>query len=253
MQDAHISLNAMQSAKQQALDVIRHLQKAIPIERVRLQIRVDAPADMVDEIEAALLTDVPGAEHCSTARAASMSSITLLIEPAAYRVVEAAVEKLGGRRAAVTVLAHVAPRATGSSSTSGDAASASGVGDAAVAVTTASHGPVAAAAEAASVGLGSTYVAGEKASPASAAATAAETGTGTATISATSGAAFACRKCAGAWFTTREAYREHFRCDWHRVNLKRGMRKQAPWSEAQWLALTDEQRTRALVSEDAKA
>jgi hypothetical protein len=263
MGDAHISVKTTQSAKQQSVDVIRRLQKVLPIERVRLQVRVDAPLDIIDTIEAELLTRIADAEHCSSVRAAAMSSVTLLIEPAAYRIVEATVDELGARKAAVTVLAHVARKATGASSEEPSAASASSADalSGAGSFTSASLGPEAAAAEAASMGLGATYVAGEKAfaaastpgSSTAAAKPAASSSPSPPAAAAAASGAFTCRKCAGAWFSTREAYREHFRSDWHRVNLKRGMRKQVLWSEAQWLALTDEEKATALVSEDAKS
>ncbi len=42
-------------------------------------------------------------------------------------------------------------------------------------------------------------------------------------VKASSGAALVCRKCAGAEFDSRDAYRAHFRSEWHTLNLKRAL------------------------------
>lgn len=256
MSDAHVSVRADKAAKMQALEVIRVLQERIPIERARLRIRVAAPHEVLPFLEAAIAEAVPSAEVERTENSADgLAALIILILPASYRVVEELVTAKLDMGAALTVVDQGVAEGSGTAAAA-SGASAAAAGDAMIgdalrlrASMEGSVSPDAAAAEAAGMGLSKVYVAG-----AAAAAAAASGGSSAAAVGAAatgSAGAFACTKCAGAGFATREAYREHFRSDWHRVNLKRGMRKLEPLSEAEWTGLSDEERARAMISEDA--
>jgi hypothetical protein len=42
-------------------------------------------------------------------------------------------------------------------------------------------------------------------------------------VKASGAGALVCRKCSGAEFDSRDAYRAHFRSQWHTLNLKRAL------------------------------
>jgi ribosome maturation protein SDO1 len=228
MKDAHVSLVIGKSAKQQALEVIRTLQKVIPLERARLRLRVQVNRGDLDELERKLLglsDKLAVVSHTRGAGEESAKALVLLVEPSLYRPIEALVHELPAEWVPVVSVEEQAVASTESVSASSSSAAVARAG-------------VDADADEVFKGLERLHMGVAPLNPPSA------------SISADGGGEFVCGKCGGAVFGTRAEHREHFRSNWHRANLKRGIHGKAAFSSEEWEALSEEDKDKALLSED---
>lgn len=93
MKEIHYAVVPNRAAKQQALEVIKKLQAHIPIARAKMKIQVTLPLAGAKKIKSALLKE--GAEIIEE-KWSEPTRLVLLINPGSYRVVDALVEENGG-------------------------------------------------------------------------------------------------------------------------------------------------------------
>ncbi|TMW56448.1 hypothetical protein Poli38472_006458 [Pythium oligandrum] len=91
MKEIHYAVVPNRSAKQQALEVIKRLQEHIPIERAKMKIQVTAPIDAAKSIKEAL-----DKQHDAQIVEASWNDparMVLLIAPGSYRILDSLVQE----------------------------------------------------------------------------------------------------------------------------------------------------------------
>jgi len=91
MHEAHFSLKANRSAKQQALDVIPQLRESMKIERAKMRVRISLPAKEAKQVKEKLEALIQEIEVEDWAEGAL--ELVGLIEPGAYRQVDELVRK----------------------------------------------------------------------------------------------------------------------------------------------------------------
>lgn len=93
MKEIHYAVVPNRAAKQQALEVIKKLQGHIPIARAKMKIQVTLPLAGAKKIKSTLLKE--GAEILEE-KWSEPTRLVLLINPGSYRVVDALVEENSG-------------------------------------------------------------------------------------------------------------------------------------------------------------
>lgn len=218
MKKFHFSVKSKQSAKKQALDCIKFLEKKTDIARAKMLILVNISNESLTEVREQLTT--LGAEIVSEQKSASGPvGLTCRIHPRIFRKISELASKDGRSRfvGGVEVLEATVKR---------NQVANLGLDrhdSPATPATSAASSPVSDAGAAAAVQFAAPTLPSAQASR-----------------------AFVCRRCGGAGFNSRDEYREHFRCDWHRHNCKRSTTKDGPnplkpLSKLEFLALSKEQ------------
>lgn len=85
LRDLHISINPNKSSKQQALEIIKELEKSLPILRASMRIRIYIPLKSAKPVKAkvlGLIQTVEDEDH------GSFYQMTCLIEPGAFRKID---------------------------------------------------------------------------------------------------------------------------------------------------------------------
>ncbi|KAF1334767.1 Sbds family rrna metabolism protein, partial [Globisporangium splendens] len=212
MKEIHYAVVPNRTAKQQALEVIKKLQGHIPIARAKMKIQVTAPLAGAKQIKPALLKE--GAEILEE-KWSEPTRMVLLINPGSYRVVDALVEEHSAGAGSLEVI-ELNNHKEGEDNIDDEISQKTdrlvlsdkrSVAPATLPVPTAQpQGATAAAVQAAD---------GEKKSR-------------------------QCSTCGGDFGADMQRYREHFRSEWHRYNLKMKAKKMDVVSEDAFNALDPE-------------
>lgn len=219
MRDAHFNVDPNRSAKQQAMELVPRLAERIPLARAPMRLRLVAPAGCeAAEFEAACRALGAEAGKQATVESAEGGpegvAVVLRCDPSVFAEADRLCRSLEGGQGRVEVV-DLAVHEGGADSMGLRAAKAD-------------DGLAAALSEKLAVGGGGAGAGG---------------GNGGQTAPPRARPALSCVACR-ATFATREEHREHFRCDWHRANLKRKQAKQPPLSreehEAEALMAGDE-------------
>lgn len=227
MREVHFAVDPHRNSKQQALELIRELQSKYPITRARMKLRFVVPTSQIDQLSTALNSwnsQIEGREEMT-----NTSSLVCKIDPGHFRECDALVRELQGTLEVVSMAvqgegesniddfnddddynaAHVshvdeerrAPRLR-------DEASVSGAGAAPA-------------------------VAEVREAPGS------NTNVSRGSASANTGVKQQVCKTCNREVGDAKQYREHFKSDWHKHNLKRKMSGLPPLSAEECLADTD--------------
>lgn len=206
MKEIHYAVVPNRTAKQQALEVIKKLQSHIPIARAKMKIQVTAPLAGAKKIKPALIKE--GAEILEE-KWSEPTRMVLLINPGSYRVVDALVEEHSGGAGSLEVI-ELNNHKEGEDNIDDEISQKTdrlvlssdkrSVAPASLAVQTAQ--PV-------------VQADGEKKSR-------------------------QCSTCGGDFGDDMQRYREHFRSEWHRYNLKVKSKKMEVVSEEAFSALDPE-------------
>ena len=205
MKQAHIAVDPSQSAKKQALESIAKLGEFLPIRRAWMAVRVTVPAASSAGCLAGLAALGEQCRVISRDEGGVIASlgeigahrITCHIDPGKFRYVDTLVQRLNEGTHSLEIIDQCVHSKAGDGGEAGflDAASASR------ASSSASAASASAASSAAAVGTASAA-------------------SSTSTLPPTPPAGSkSCRTCGGAFNAIK--YREHFRSEWHRVNLQR--------------------------------
>lgn len=90
MKEMHFAVIPNRSAKQQALEVIKRLQAHLPIARAKMKIQITAPVDAAKKIKEALLKEAAEVVQETWGEPAR---VILLVVPGSYRVVESLLQQ----------------------------------------------------------------------------------------------------------------------------------------------------------------
>eukprot|EP00035_Acanthoeca_spectabilis_P020140 m.431330 g.431330 ORF g.431330 m.431330 type:complete len:252 (-) comp17286_c0_seq1:50-805(-) len=101
MKDAHFSVQPSQTAKKQALEVIKLLQKTIPIERAQMQLLIKLPKAIAKQVKANVVTHV--ASVVSEEWAGDLEMVCL-VDPGSYRTIDEVVQSETRGQGAVNIL-----------------------------------------------------------------------------------------------------------------------------------------------------
>jgi ribosome maturation protein SDO1 len=203
MKEMHYAVIPNRSAKQQALEVIKRLQAHLPIARAKMKIQIVAPAAAAKKIKAALLKEEAEVEQESWGEPAR---IVMLIAPGSYRVVESLLQEHSQGTGSLEVIDLNFHR-EGEHSIDDEI--------------TQKIGRLGVTAEAAQT---ATVDAPASAPTQQAAADGVKRGK-------------QCSTCGGDFGDDVQRYREHFRSEWHRYNLKLKASKKATIDEETFNAL----------------
>jgi len=106
MHDIHYSVKLNKSAKQQALQVIKFLQKVLPIERAKMRLLLVVPTPKAEEIKQALTTQNLIAVLEKETKSELEYSVECLIEPKEFREIGQIISNLSEGKGRVEVLVH---------------------------------------------------------------------------------------------------------------------------------------------------
>lgn len=210
MKEIHFAVVPNRTAKQQALEVIKKLQDHIPIARAKMKIQLTLPLAGAKSIKPALRKE--GAEVLEE-KLGEPSRLVLLINPGSYRVVDAlVVEFSGGSGVGALEVIELNNHKEGEDNIDDEISQKTdrlGLSDKRSAV------PTPLPVQAAGVVSAAPAADSEKKSR-------------------------QCSTCGGDFGSDMAKYREHFRSEWHRYNLKVKSMKQAVVSEEVFNALAPE-------------
>lgn len=213
MKEIHYAVVPNRAAKQQALEVIKKLQGHIPIARAKMKIQVMLPLAGAKKIKPTLLKE--GAEILEE-KWSEPTRLVLLINPGSYRVVDALVEENSG---------------------------SSGVGSLEV-IELNNHKEGEDNIDDEISQKTDRLVLSSSKDKRAVAPTPLPVQTATATSASGGGddekKSRQCSTCGGDFGTDMAKYREHFRSEWHRYNLKVKSKKMATVSEDEFNALDPE-------------
>lgn len=253
MREVHFSVDPHKSSKQQALDLMRELQKRFPIARARMELRLIVPSREKDDTLAHLRqwsAVIRSEEH-----AGPHFSVVCQVEPGKYRDCDELAQRLKGRLEVVSMAVQKEGDTSfdvydREQSPERERPKGPSPDEGAVLYGDASAADVAAA----SVRRGSLFSdvverhgsAGQVAAahrdaaqpPASQAEANREPEPGAGRQPEGGGRQQKCNTCTASFGDLKE-YREHFKSDWHKHNLKRKMQNLPPLSAVECLADTD--------------
>ncbi|KAE8911328.1 hypothetical protein PF005_g12475 [Phytophthora fragariae] len=203
MKEIHYAVIPNRSAKQQALELIKKLPEHIPLARAKMKIQVTTPASGAQAIKAGLLKEEAEIVEQTGSETVRM---VVLITPGSYRIVNSLVQEHTGGQGSLEVI-DLKSHQEGEHTIDDEISQKTerlGI----------SSAPVAAAP--APVPVPAVAAGGEakKARP--------------------------CSACGGDFSADMSKYREHFRSEWHRYNLKRKSKKQPVISEEEFNELDSE-------------
>jgi ribosome maturation protein SDO1 len=201
MKEIHYAVIPNRSAKQQALELIKKLPEHIPLARAKMKIQVTTPASGAQAIKAGLLKE--GAEVVEQTGSDTVRMV-VLITPGSYRIVNSLVQEHSAGQGSLEVIDLKSHQEGEHTIDDEISQKTERLG---LSSTPAAAAPVPAAAPAAG---GET----KKARP--------------------------CSTCGGDFSADMSKYREHFRSEWHRYNLKRKSKKQSVISEEEFTELDEE-------------
>ncbi|CAI5720221.1 unnamed protein product [Peronospora destructor] len=201
MKEIHYAVILNRSAKQQALELIKKLPEYIPLARAKMKIQVMTPASGVQTIKTELLKG--GAEIVEQTGSDTVRMV-VLITPGSYRIVNSLVQKHTAGHGSLEVI-DLKSRQEGEHT----------IDDEILQKTE-------------RLGLSNSPAAF---APAPAAATA---------MASEAKNTRPCSTCGGNFSADMGKYREHFRSEWHRYNLKRKSKKQPVVSEEEFDELDTE-------------
>uniref|UniRef100_A0AAV1V6H5 SBDS family rRNA metabolism protein n=1 Tax=Peronospora matthiolae TaxID=2874970 RepID=A0AAV1V6H5_9STRA len=205
MKEIHYAVIPNRSAKQQALELIKKLPEHLPLARAKMKIQITTPASGADVIKTELLKE--GAEIVEQTGSDTVRMV-MLITPGSYRIVNSLVRDHTAGQGSLEVI-DLKSHEEGEHTIDDEISQ-----------------------KTERLGLSSTPAITAASAPASATA-------------AKSAAAFTaevrktrpCSTCGGDLSADATTYREHFRSEWHRYNLKRKSKKQPVISEEEFDAL----------------
>ncbi|ETO76948.1 SBDS family rRNA metabolism protein [Phytophthora nicotianae P1976] len=200
MKEIHYAVIPNRSAKQQALELIKKLPEHIPLARAKMKIQVTTPASGVQAIKAGLLKE--GAEIVEQAGSETVRMV-VLITPGSYRIVNSLVQEQTAGQGSLEVIDLKSHQEGEHTIDDEISQKTERLGLTNTPTATPAPEPVAAAS-------GET----KKARP--------------------------CSTCGGDFSADMSKYREHFRSEWHRYNLKRKSKKQPVISEEEFNELDTE-------------
>ncbi|CAH0518372.1 unnamed protein product [Peronospora belbahrii] len=192
MKEIHYAVIPNRSAKQQALELIKKLPEHIPLARAKMKIQIITPKSGVQAIKTELLKE--GAEIVEQTGSETVRMV-VLITPGSYRIVTTLVQKYTAGQGSLEVI-DLKSHQEGEHTIDDEISQ-----------------------KTERLGLSSTPAAS---APLSATATTAVTAAKNARP---------CSTCGGDFSADMSKYREHFRSEWHRYNLKRKSKKQPVISE----------------------
>ncbi|CAH0486193.1 unnamed protein product [Peronospora farinosa] len=201
MKEIHYAVIPNRSAKQQALELIKRLPEHIPLARAKMKIQIITPALGVQAIKTELLKE--GAEIVEQTGSDTVRMV-VLITPGSYRIVNSLIQEHTAGHGSLEVIdlkSHQEGEHT--------------IDDEILQKTE-------------RLGLSSTPAASE---PAPAVATA---------VASKAKNKRPCSTCGGDFSADINKYREHFRSEWHRYNLKRKSKKQPVINEEEFNELDTE-------------
>ncbi|XP_056631252.1 ribosome maturation protein SBDS [Diorhabda carinulata] len=105
MKDAHYSVKPNQSAKQQALQVIKLIKEHIPLERAKMRLKINFKGKAAKKIKEKLLK-MEGAEIESEDREEDEITMVFLIDPGHFKVIDEMVKSETKGSALLEVLAY---------------------------------------------------------------------------------------------------------------------------------------------------
>ncbi|ETK88108.1 SBDS family rRNA metabolism protein [Phytophthora nicotianae] len=200
MKEIHYAVIPNRSAKQQALELIKKLPEHIPLARAKMKIQVTTPASGVQAIKAGLLKE--GAEIVEQTGSETVRMV-VLITPGSYRIVNSLVQEQTAGQGSLEVI-DLKSHQEGEHTIDDEISQ-----------------------KTERLGLTNTPTATPAPEP----------------VAATSGEtkkARPCSTCGGDFSADMSKYREHFRSEWHRYNLKRKSKKQPVISEEEFNELDTE-------------
>lgn len=227
MREVHFAVDPHRNSKQQALELIRELQSKYPITRARMKLRFVVPTSQIDQLSTALNSwnsQIEGREEMTNS-----SSLVCKIDPGHFRECDALVRELQGTLEVVSMAVQGEGESNIDDFNDDDdynAAHVSHVGE---------ERRVQRLRDEASVsGAGAVPDAAEvREAPGS------NTNVSRGSASANTGVKQQICKTCNREVGDAKQYREHFKSDWHKHNLKRKMSGLPPLSAEECLADTD--------------
>ncbi|RLN54674.1 hypothetical protein BBJ28_00023403 [Nothophytophthora sp. Chile5] len=201
MKEIHYAVVPNRSAKQQALELIKKLPEHIPLARAKMKIQVTSPTAGAEGIKAGLLKE--GAEIVEQSGSETVR-LVVLITPGSYRIVDSLVQEHSAGQGSLEVI-ELKSHQVGEHTIDDEISQ-----------------------KTERLGLSSAAPASASSAPATPAPVSEAKKTRP------------CSTCGGDFSADMAKYREHFRSEWHRYNLKCKAKKQAIVSEEDFDALDGE-------------
>lgn len=225
MREVHFAVDPHRNSKQQALELIRELQSKYPITRARMKLRFVVPTSQIDQLSTTLNSwnsQIEGREETT-----NTTSLVCKIDPGYFRECDTLVRELQGTLEVVSMAVQGEGESNIDDFNDDDdynAAHVSHVDEERLAQRLRDSASVSGA----SVPVGSDAPAEVRRTPAPKASASGDTGV----------KQQSCKTCNREVGDAKQ-YREHFKSDWHKHNLKRKMSGLPPLSAEECLADTD--------------
>uniref|UniRef100_A0A0C9QM00 TSA: Wollemia nobilis Ref_Wollemi_Transcript_25443_1397 transcribed RNA sequence n=1 Tax=Wollemia nobilis TaxID=56998 RepID=A0A0C9QM00_9CONI len=226
MHEVHFAVDPHKSSKQQALDLIRELQKHFPIKRSPMKLRIVIP----DNQEGNLLTKLETWNTCMESKDVSGNQISVVcqIEPGYFRDCDTIVRECKGRLEILSVSVHKEGDLRVDEYDDEDASTRN------LSISELERNESPSQVKELTVSMQNTTIAGDDSSSDRNFSTREEASSGGAGIKQIGKKGQRCTTCNAIVGEAKE-YRDHFKSDWHKHNLKRKTQQLPPLSAEECL------------------